>query len=64
MIDESRRGHSVRARRSLHTATIAVPKGAPGTLLYEIEKEWSKRCSVSGGKTAALGSSSHRMSKM
>jgi hypothetical protein len=38
MIDESRRGQAVRARRSLHTATLAVTKGAHGTLLYEIEE--------------------------
>jgi hypothetical protein len=37
MIDESRRGQSVRARRSLQTAKTAITKGMHGTLLYEIE---------------------------
>jgi hypothetical protein len=37
MIDESRRGQSVRACRSLQTVKTFVSKGMYGTLLYEIE---------------------------
>jgi hypothetical protein len=37
MIDETRRGQSVRTRTTIHWTRTFIPKGQTGTVLYELE---------------------------